>query len=216
MSEQEKAAAAFAAAELLRDDMRVGLGTGSTLAHLLPAIAERSLSGLRCVATSPATEASARELGLPVVTLDELGELDIAIDGADQIDPASWLVKGGGAAHTREKIVAAAARTFVVIASSEKAVESLQPPVPLEILRFGVQSTLRTLSPARLREVGASPDGGLIADYLGPVGDPRALSARLDGTPGLIEHGLFAPELVSLILIARGERVERRSGGKGV
>jgi ribose 5-phosphate isomerase A len=216
VSEQEKAAAAFAAAELLRDDMRVGLGTGSTLAHLLPAIAERSLSGLRCVATSPATEASARELGLPVVTLDELGELDIAIDGADQIDPASWLVKGGGAAHTREKIVAAAARTFVVIASSEKAVESLQPPVPLEILRFGVQSTLRTLSPARLREVGASPDGGLIADYLGPVGDPRALSARLDGTPGLIEHGLFAPELVSLILIARGERVERRSGGKGV
>jgi ribose 5-phosphate isomerase A len=196
--------------------MRVGLGTGSTLAHLLPAIAERSLSGLRCVATSPATEASARELGLPVVTLDELGELDIAIDGADQIDPASWLVKGGGAAHTREKIVVAAARTFVVIASSEKAVESLQPPVPLEILRFGVQSTLRTLSPARLREVGASPDGGLIADYLGPVGDPRALSARLDGTPGLIEHGLFAPELVSLILIARGERVERRSGGKGV
>lgn len=216
MSEQEKAAAAFAAAELLRDDMRVGLGTGSTVAHLLPAIAERSLSGLRCVATSPATEASARELGLPVVTLDELGELDIAIDGADQIDPASWLVKGGGAAHTREKIVVAAARTFVVIASSEKAVESLQPPVPLEILRFGVQSTLRTLSPARLREVGASPDGGLIADYLGPVGDPRALSARLDGTPGLIEHGLFAPELVSLILIARGERVERRSGGKGV
>jgi ribose 5-phosphate isomerase A len=216
VSEQEKAAAAFAAAELLRDDMRVGLGTGSTVAHLLPAIAERSLSGLRCVATSPATEASARELGLPVVTLDELGELDIAIDGADQIDPASWLVKGGGAAHTREKIVVAAARTFVVIASSEKAVESLQPPVPLEILRFGVQSTLRTLSPARLREVGASPDGGLIADYLGPVGDPRALSARLDGTPGLIEHGLFAPELVSLILIARGERVERRSGGKGV
>ena len=214
MSEQEKATAAIAAAELLRDDMRVGLGTGSTVAHLLPAIAARSLSGLRCVATSPATEASARELGLAVVALDELGELDIAIDGADQIDPQAWLVKGGGAAHTREKIVAAAARTFVVIASSEKAVESLQPPVPLELLRFGVESTLRALAPARARDVGESPDGGLIADYLGPVGDPRGLSARLDGTPGVIEHGLFAPELVSLILLARGEEVERRRGGK--
>ncbi len=214
MSEQEKATAAIAAAELLRDDMRVGLGTGSTVAHLLPAIAARSLSGLRCVATSPATEASARELGLAVVALDELGELDIAIDGADQIDPQGWLVKGGGAAHTREKIVAAAARTFVVIASSEKAVESLQPPVPLELLRFGVESTLRALAPARARDVGESPDGGLIADYLGPVGDPRGLSARLDGTPGVIEHGLFAPELVSLILLARGEEVERRRGGK--
>jgi len=214
VSEQEKATAAIAAAELLRDDMRVGLGTGSTVAHLLPAIAARSLSGLRCVATSPATEASARELGLAVVALDELGELDIAIDGADQIDPQGWLVKGGGAAHTREKIVAAAARTFVVIASSEKAVESLQPPVPLELLRFGVESTLRALAPARARDVGESPDGGLIADYLGPVGDPRALSARLDGTPGVIEHGLFAPELVSLILLARGEEVERRRGGK--
>jgi ribose 5-phosphate isomerase A len=214
VSEQEKATAAIAAAELLRDDMRVGLGTGSTVAHLLPAIAARSLSGLRCVATSPATEASARELGLAVVALDELGELDIAIDGADQIDPQGWLVKGGGAAHTREKIVAAAARTFVVIASSEKAVESLQPPVPLELLRFGVESTLRALAPARARDVGESPDGGLIADYLGLVGDPRGLSARLDGTPGVIEHGLFAPELVSLILLARGEEVERRRGGK--
>ena len=214
VSEQEKATAAIAAAELLRDDMRVGSGHRLDRRASAPrdrcALAQRP--ALRCHVAGH--EASARELGLAVVALDELGELDIAIDGADQIDPQGWLVKGGGAAHTREKIVAAAARTFVVIASSEKAVESLQPPVPLELLRFGVESTLRALAPARARDVGESPDGGLIADYLGPVGDPRGLSARLDGTPGVIEHGLFAPELVSLILLARGEGVERRRGGK--
>ncbi len=214
MSEREKAAAAVAAAALLQDGMRVGLGTGSTVAHLLPAIAARSLSGLCCVATSPATEAAARELGLEVRSLDELGELDMAIDGADQIDPGGWLIKGGGAAHTREKIVAAAARTFVVIASSEKAVDRLSPPVPVELLRFGAQRTLRDIAPASLRDVPPSPDGGIIADYLGPVEDPRALAQWLERTPGVIEHGLFAPEIVSLILIARGDEVESRPGGK--
>jgi ribose 5-phosphate isomerase A len=209
-----KAAAAKAAAELLRDGMRVGLGTGSTVAHLLPAIAERGLNGLRCVATSPATERAARELGLSVATLDELGELDIAIDGADQIDPTGWLVKGGGGAHTREKIVASAASCFVVIASAEKAVRELAPPIPLELVPFGAAHTLATLGQARLREAMESPDGGLIADYLGPVADPRALSARLSETPGVVDHGLFAPEMVSLILIAREDGVERRPGAK--
>ncbi len=142
------------------------------------------------------------------------GELDIAIDGADQVDPAGWLIKGGGAAHTREKIVAAAAASFVVIASSEKAVERLSPPVPVELLRFGAQSTLGAISPAVLRDVPPSPDGGLIADYLGPVDDARALSRWLEGTPGVVEHGLFAPEMVSLVLIARGESLESRPGGK--
>jgi ribose 5-phosphate isomerase A len=210
----QKRAAAQAAAELIEEGMRVGLGTGSTVAYLLPAIAERGLKGLRCAATSPATEVAARALGLSVHTLDELGELDIAIDGADEIDPHGWLVKGGGGAHTREKIVASAARRFVVIASEEKDVAKLAPPVPLELVAFGAQRTLVGLSPARLRDVEPSPDGGLIADYLGPVSDPRELSARLSGTPGVVEHGLFAPELVSLILIARDSSVEHRKGGK--
>jgi ribose 5-phosphate isomerase A len=209
-----KRAAASAAAELLEDGMRVGLGTGSTVAHLLPAIAERSLKNLRCVATSPATEGAARALGLTVEALDDVGQLDIAIDGADQIDPAGWLVKGGGGARTRQKIVAGAAARFVVIASAEKAVPELTPPVPLELMRFGVKETLARLDGARLRDVPESPDGGLIADYLGPIGDPRALSARLSGTAGVVEHGLFAPELVSLILIAAGSGVERRTGSK--
>ncbi len=211
---RQKRAAARAAAELIEDGMRVGLGTGSTVAHLLPAIAERGCKGLRCVATSPATEVAAGALGLTVEALDEVGELDIAIDGADQIDADGWLVKGGGGAHTREKIVASSARRFVVIASADKAVARLAPPVPLELVRFGVQRTLLALAPARLRGVEESPDGGLIADHLGPVDDPRELAARLSATPGVVEHGLFAPELVSLILIAGEGAVERRAGAK--
>ena len=211
---EQKRAAARAAAELIEDGMSVGLGTGTTVAHLLPAIAERGCRDLRCVATSPATERAARVLGLRVMALDELGELDIAIDGADQIDPDGWLIKGGGGAHTREKIVAAAAARFVVIASAEKAVAALVPPVPLELLGFGVGHTLEMLDSARLRDLPESPDGGLIADYLGPIGDPASLAARLGATPGVIGHGLFAPEMVSLILIAGEPSVRARAGGK--
>ena len=201
--------------------MRVGLGTGSTVAHLLAALGERAeeLRSARCVATSPETARVARELGLEVLELDEVGELDVAIDGADQVDPEGWLVKGGGGAHTREKIVAAAARRFVVIVSAEKAVARLGPPVPLEILRFGAERTLRALGSARLRPGGdepaqASPDGNLIADYTGPVDDPRRLAARLSETPGVVEHGLFEPEMVSEVLIAGADGVQRRAGGK--
>ena len=141
----EKRIAAEAAAALVENGMRVGLGTGSTVAHLLPALARRGLE-LRCVATSPATEEAAREFGLevePFSGADALAELDIAIDGADQVAPSGWVVKGGGAAHTREKAVAAAARRFVVIVSSDKLVERLAPPIPLELLEFGLASTLR-------------------------------------------------------------------------
>jgi ribose 5-phosphate isomerase A len=213
-AEREKQAVGRAAAELLEDGMRVGLGTGSTVAYLLPAIAARGLKGLRCVATSPATEAQARALGLTVEGLDELGELEVAIDGADQVDPEGWLVKGGGGAQTREKIVAAAARRFVVIVSAEKVVARLTGPVPVEVLKFGAESTLKALEQAQLRGIAESPDGGLIADYLGPVGDPRELSEWLSAIPGVVEHGLFAPELVSEVLIAREHEVERRAGGK--
>lgn len=212
--ERHKRTAAEAAALMVEDGMRVGLGTGSTVAYLLPTLAERNLRGLRCVATSPATEQAARKLGLSVEELDAVGELDIAIDGADQVDPSGWLIKGAGAAQTREKIVAAAARRFVVIVSAEKAVPALGPPVPLEVLRFGVERTLAEVGQARLRGRLESPDGNLIADYLGPVGDPARLAGRLSATPGVVEHGLFAPELVSCILIAGEDGVERRTGGK--
>jgi ribose 5-phosphate isomerase A len=213
-TDEQKLAAAEAAALLVKDGDRVGLGTGSTVAHLLPALAARKLN-LRCAATSPATEHAANELGLVVQELDELGHLDIAIDGADQIDPDGWLVKGGGGAHTHEKIVAAASMRFVVIASVEKAVAELHPPVPLEILRFGAQETLALLADARLRDIPPSPEGNLIADYFGPIEDSQALAMRLADTPGVVDHGLFAPPMVSDILIAGPGGVEHRELEKG-
>jgi ribose 5-phosphate isomerase A len=208
-SEREKRLAAEAAAGLVEDGMLLGLGTGSPVAYFLPAVAERGLS-VRCVATSLATERAARELGLRVEPFDELDRLDLAVDGADQIDPSGWLIKGGGAAHTREKVVAAAADRFVVVASSDKAVEALGPPVPLELLAYGLHATLRSLGQVELRDVPPSPDGGVIADYRGEVGDPAELAARLASAPGVVEHGLFGPELVSEILVARGDEVEHR------
>jgi ribose 5-phosphate isomerase A len=206
----EKQLAAEAAAELVRDGSIVGLGTGSTVERFLRALTGRGLA-IRCVATSPRTEARARELGLELESFDRLDRLDLAVDGADQVDPAGWLVKGGGGAHTREKIVAAAAGRFVVIVSSDKLVDALRPPVPVEILAYGASATLRRIAPADLRAGPRSPDGGLIADYRGEMGEPAELAARLAATPGVVEHGLFPPELVSEILIGRGDGVERRS-----
>jgi ribose 5-phosphate isomerase A len=209
-STEEKRAAAEAAAELVEDGARVGLGTGSTVAYLLPALAERKLT-LRCVATSPRTEAAARKLGISVEPFEVLERLDIAIDGADQVAPDGWLVKGGGGAHTREKIVAAAAERFVVIADSSKLVEAIAAPVPLELQPFGLRATLHELGDAHLRDWPPSPDGGVIADYEGEAGDPAALAERLAAIPGVVEHGLFPPALVSDALIARGHEVERLS-----
>jgi ribose 5-phosphate isomerase A len=207
----EKRIAAEAAAELVEDGMSVGLGTGSTVAHLLPALAERELS-LRCVATSEATEEQARELGLEVEAFDALVRLDIAIDGADQIDPQRWLVKGGGGAHTREKIVAAASRRFVVIADSGKPVERIAAPIPLELFEFGLSGTLtrlQELGDVQRRDAPPSPDGGIIVDYFGEVGDPAELAARLSAEPGVVDHGLFPAEMVSEVLIGRAGEVER-------
>ena len=206
--EDEKRAAGEAAAELVEDGMSVGLGTGSTVAFFLAALGRRQL-GLRCVATSLQTETAARGLGISVESFDELERLDLAVDGADQVAPDGWLVKGGGAALTREKIVAAAAERFVVIVSSDKLVESIGPPIPLEILSYGARSTLARIGPAELREVPPSPDGGLIADYRGAVDDPAVLAARLSAAPGLVEHGLFPPELVSEVIVGRGDQAER-------
>ena len=209
-ADAEKRAAARAAAELVEDGMFVGLGTGSTVAYLLPALAERELR-IRTVATSVATEEQARELGVPVEPFEGIDRLDLAIDGADQIAPDGWLVKGGGGAHVREKIVAAAADRFVVIADSSKPVDAITAPIPLELLRYGLEATLRHLGEAELRDVPASPDDGLIADYRGEVGDPGELATRLAAVPGVVDHGLFPPALTRTILIARGSEVERRN-----
>jgi ribose 5-phosphate isomerase A len=210
----EKRLAAEAAAELVEDGMTVGLGTGSTVAFLLPAIAERNLSDIRCVATSVATEEQARELGIPVEEFSKLERLDIAIDGTDQVTPDGWLIKGGGGAHLREKIVAAAAERFIVIADSSKPVEALSAPVPLELFAYGLSATLTRLGDSvELREATRSPDDGVIADYQGEIGDPAVLAARLEANPGVAAHGLFPPGMVSEVFIARGDAVNRTSLG---
>ncbi len=209
--EREKQLAAEAAAELVEDGMLVGLGTGSTVAYLLPALARRGLD-LLCVATSPASDQAARELGMRVESfagVHALARLDVTIDGADQVAPSGWLVKGGGAAHTREKAVAAAADRFVVIVSSDKLVEKLTPPVPLELLEYGIAATLRRLGTVKLRDVPRSPDGGVIADFTGEFDDPEELAARLSPTVGVVEHGLFPASMVSEVVVGRGEQVER-------
>jgi ribose 5-phosphate isomerase A len=213
VADEEKRLAAEAAAELVESGMTVGLGTGSTVAHLLPAIARRGLDGIRCVATSVATEEQARELGIPVEDFDRLTRLDIAIDGTDEVTPDGWLIKGGGGAHLREKIVAAAAERFIVIGDSSKPVDALRGPVPLELFGFGAASTLERLgSDVELREAPRSPDDGVIADYHGPgLDDPAALAARLEADPGVAAHGLFPPDMVSSVFVARGDAVDRTS-----
>ncbi|MGO9558235.1 MAG: ribose 5-phosphate isomerase A [Acidimicrobiales bacterium] len=198
-----KRAAAEAAALLPAPGMRVGLGTGSTVAYLLPALARR---GIECVyvATSPATELAARDLGLDVRPFDEIDHLDLAIDGADQVAPDWWLVKGGGGAHTREKVVAGAAERFVVIVSPDKLVEEIRSPIPLELLSFGLAATIAALGDVRVREGSISPDGGVIADWCEAAGSalsPRELAARLSAQPGVVDHGLFPPEMVSVVIV---------------
>jgi ribose 5-phosphate isomerase A len=201
-----KRAAARAAADLVRDGSLIGLGTGSTFRHVLDRLAERIRDErlrIRGVPTSEATAARARELAIPLVTLDDVERLDLAIDGADEIDPALDMIKGGGGALLREKLVAAAAREMVVIVTENKLVERLGTtfPLPVEILAFGRRQTQ-----ARVAALGAEPtlrlggdgrpfrtdNGNLVLDCrFGPIADAAALDHRLHMLPGVVDTGLF-------------------------
>ncbi len=197
VQEDQMREAAEAAAQLIEPGMRVGLGTGRTVARLLPALAQRGLSGLQCVATSPETAQAATGLGLRVEPFDALDRLDIAIDGADQVAADWWTVKGGHGAHLREKIVAEAAERFVVIVSEDKLVDTVHAPVPLELDTFGLASTLHVIGDVTVR-AGApkTPEGGVVADYTGDLSDPAAVAAWLDAIAGVAGHGLFAPSMI--------------------
>jgi ribose 5-phosphate isomerase A len=213
--EAEKRHAGARAAALVADGMRVGLGTGSTVAYVLDALGELRPDA-EYVATSPRTAALATGLGLRVRAFDgagSLGELDLAIDGADEISADGWLVKGRGGAHTREKVVAAAAREFVVVVDTTKLVERLAPPVPVELLDFGLASTLRKLTPIVLREGGRTPDGNVLADYQGEFRDPIALESLFASVPGVVSHGLFPPSLVGRVLVGRDDAAAATPGG---
>jgi ribose 5-phosphate isomerase A len=210
--ERERRLAAEAAAALVEEGMVVGLGTGSTASYFVSALGARALD-IRCVATSPATEQTARAAGLHVESFDGAAasaRIDLAVDGADQVARNRWVVKGGGGAHTREKIVAAAAARFVVIVSSDKLVEAVGPPVPLELLEFGLAATLARLANSRVRgNAPRTPDDGVLADWTAPFRDPAELAWRLAADPGVVEHGLFPPDLVSEVILGRSDGVER-------
>lgn len=221
--ESAKRRAAAAALEMVQEGMKLGLGTGSTAKHLVELLAERvDREGLqvRCCATSKETAELAEYLGIRIESIDDLGELDLAIDGADEIDPALHLVKGGGAAHFREKIVESAAKRFVVIADSTKIVSALGTTrkIPLELLSFGLGSTVRRLEAlgakvtVRLRDGDPwiSDNGNPIYDAdFGPVADPAGLAARLDGVCGVLEHGLFVGMAEVAFVAYPDGRVER-------
>jgi ribose 5-phosphate isomerase A len=199
-----KRAAAFAAADLVPDGSTIGFGTGSTFAFVLERLAERQRQGLRVrgVATSQATADLAARLGVPVLPIDAVDRLDLAIDGADEVDPRRNLIKGGGGAHLRERLVAVLARELIVIVDESKLVPELGRsfPLPVEVVPFGWQHTAARVAatgcrPSRRERDGApfiTDNGNFVLDcrYEG-IADPEALQRRLDGVPGVVDHGLF-------------------------
>jgi ribose 5-phosphate isomerase A len=222
--DRRKREAAERALELVAPGMKLGLGSGSTARQFVELVGKRVASGLeiRCAATSEATEAQAKALGIPLFSLDELLELDLTVDGADEIDPKLRLIKGGGGALLREKIVASASRRMVVIADSIKLVPRLGAfPLPIEVVPFGLAATRRHIErafaqlglagPIRVRG-GSSPfvtDGGhyILDCSLGAIAEPEELSQILSPIPGVVEHGLFIG-LARAAIIAGAEGVE--------
>jgi ribose 5-phosphate isomerase A len=205
-----KKLAAARALEMVRPGMRLGLGTGSTARHFVDLLGLRVANGLDvlCVATSEATQAQALALGIPMSTLDDTPELDLTVDGADEIDPDLRLIKGGGAAHLREKIVAAASARMIVIADDSKLVGQLgRFPLPIEVVPFGLAATRRAVEAAIVAAGSAGelvlrrrPDGSvLVTDgghylldaHLGRIDLPDRLATLLNAVPGVVEHGLF-------------------------
>ena len=207
----DKQAAALAAADEVKDGMLVGLGTGSTAVFLIDELGRRFAKGLKfqAVATSIASERQARGLGIPVLPFAEVAQIDLAIDGADEIDPQLRAIKGAGGAMLREKCVAASAARMIVIADSSKQVAQLggTMPVPCETLPFALAFVRRALEQLGARVVLREKDGApyrtdqdnLIFDcHFGPIADPAALAARLSSIPGMLGHGLFVTEVAGL------------------
>ncbi|HZL39128.1 MAG TPA: ribose-5-phosphate isomerase RpiA [Pseudolabrys sp.] len=209
-ADAQKRAAATRAVEFVRPGMRLGLGTGSTAKHFVELVGERVRAGLDIIAvpTSAATRADAERCGIKLTTLDETPQLDLTVDGADEIAPDLSLIKGGGGALLREKIVAAASARMIVIADRSKWVAILgRFPLPIEVAPFGLGATRRAIeraitafqSPESLTVRQGNDghpfvtDGGhwIIDAALGRIDDPKALAQALSGIPGVMEHGLF-------------------------
>jgi len=225
-----KRQAAARALDEVRDGMRLGLGTGSTARHFVELLGEKVRAGLNVVGvpTSEATRADALRCGVALTTLDEIDRLDLTIDGADEIDGALDLIKGGGGALLREKIVAAASDRMIVIADESKWVPTLgRFPLPIEVIPFGLAATRRAIAEA-FTEGGVSgevvlrksndgqvfvTDGGhwIVDAHLGRIEDARRLAGLLSAIPGVVEHGLFVGLATKAILAgAQGIRVVER------
>ncbi len=222
--DQRKREAARRALELVKPGMKLGLGSGTTARQFVDLVGERVKDGLDivCVATSEATEAQARALGIRLSTLDDLPELDLTVDGADEIDPKLRLIKGGGGALLREKIVASASKRMAVIADGTKLVSRLGAfPLPVEVTPFGLGATRRHIErafaelglagPIRLRGEPAPfiTDGGhyILDCSLGAIDEPERLGQRLSMIPGVVEHGIFVG-LARTAIIAGAEGVQ--------
>jgi ribose 5-phosphate isomerase A len=218
-AEAQKRAAAARAVEFVRPGMKLGLGTGSTAKHFVDLLGERVKAGLDviCVPTSEATHAQAKSLGIPLTTLDDTPALDLTVDGADEIDPKLNLIKGGGGALLREKIVAAASARMIVISDPSKLVQTLgRFPLPVEVTPFGYTATRIAVEKAisSLQKPGTLSlrkgkdghpfvtDGGhwIIDAALARIDDPEAMAHALSGIPGVMEHGLFVG-LANLVII---------------
>jgi ribose 5-phosphate isomerase A len=231
-SDQEKEAAARASLRFVRDGNVVGLGTGSTAAYAVRFLGERVRAGLkiRGIPTSVRTKDLATSVGIPLTTLDEFQQadfqgIDVTIDGADEFDPHLHLIKGGGGALLREKIIASASRQVVIIADSSKQVAVLgRFPLPVEVIPFAqalIANRIAALgATVKLRQdakgnVFVSDEGHHILDCsFGQIPDPPALARTLSDMPGIVEHGLFI-DLATVVLVAKGEKVtEFRRGAK--
>jgi len=218
-NDNEKEAAARASLQFLRDGQIVGLGSGSTAAYAVKLIGERVRAGLkiRGIPTSVHTQQLAGSVGIPLVTLEDFHQIDVTIDGADEIDPRLNLIKGGGGALLREKIIASASRQLVIIADSSKQVAALGKfPLPVEIIPFAralLSMRISALGAAvKLRESGGKPfitdEGHQILDCtFGQIPDPPALARKLSEMPGVVEHGLFIG-MASVAMVATGDQVK--------
>jgi len=222
-SDAAKRRAGEHAASLVDDGDTVGLGTGSTAAHAIRALGRAVDDGLdvRGVATSYASRDLAREVGVPLVGLDAVERIDVAIDGADQVSDDLALIKGGGAAHAREKVVDAAAKRFVVVVDPSKEAAVLDRPVAVEVLpdaRATVRRAIRELGGTPTLRAAERKDGPVVTDNgnlvldceFGDIADPATLATALSATPGVVEHGLFVG-LADEVHVGTAEGVTVRS-----
>jgi len=215
----EKEAAAQASLKFIKDGQVVGLGTGSTAVHFIKLLGNEVQKGLRIrgIPTSDRSRELAQSLGIPLITLDDCQQIDVTVDGADEVDPQLRLIKGGGGALLREKIVASATRQMIVVADASKQVQRLGKfPLPVEVIKFaqaliakriadlGAQVELR-------RDVSGNPyltdeNNHILDCRFGEIRDPDRLTQELSGMPGVVEHGLFIG-MASMVLFARGSEI---------